>query len=369
MNIITIQSLRRDTGMENIRYHYTSVDGMSSILKNKKLRLTRSEFLNDPADCRVLYTLIGEYLDKNCEKIMAQLDSDEVQQTYNKATLIDYIYFLQDHIHLYVLSLTDNNDQMSMWNYYGSGGMQLSVDVDDLVNQLSNSFSAENLYLAFSPVKYISDGDSVESIAFEPFSNFHLNNKDHQHIFWANSKKKGQNGQPHRLYETTILADFVDTYIKGYIESLKYLIKQGDISSSSSRTEIYEAVYLNTNSLDNYLVFKRDLTLYLMVLSAFLKNDTYSYEKEYRIVIFENALSQSFCIDYAVQSIQNQKYMRPYWETTELSLDFLKGITLSPLTKNLPIDGELYMDTIRGFIQKNTGNIISVNCSSHKIRW
>ncbi len=43
-------------------YHYTSIDGFHSIISNKKLRLTRSEFLNDPSDCKVLTTLIKAYL-------------------------------------------------------------------------------------------------------------------------------------------------------------------------------------------------------------------------------------------------------------------------------------------------------------------
>ena len=352
-----------------MKYHYTSVDGMSSILKSRKLRFTRSEFLNDPADCRVLYTLVNEYLEYKSSDIQARLNTPDLQQVYEHAPLVKYIAFLQKHIHLYVLSLTSNNDQMAMWNYYGSGGMQLCIDVEDLVEEIRKGFTSDDQYIAFSHVHYISDGETVGDVSFEPFCNFHLDNKAKTNIFLNNSKTVGKNGQANPLYQTTELAGFVDTYITGYIESLKYLLRAKEISVISSAEEIFTKVYNNTNSLNNYYEFKKDLTLYLMVLSAFIKNNTYGYEKEFRIVLFENSLQQSINVEYAVQSLQNQKYMRPFTETDQLDTGFIKGITLSPLTRNLPIDDELYVDTISEFVKRQTGNVTAVNCSKHVIRW
>ncbi|MGN0395480.1 MAG: hypothetical protein ACI4EF_08960 [Coprococcus sp.] len=347
--------------MSNIKYHYTSVDGMSSILKSKKLRLTRSEFLNDPADCRVLYTLINDYFEYKNSEIQAKLNTPDLQQVYERAPLIKYVSFLQRHIHLYVLSLTDNNDQMSMWNYYGSGGMQLCIDVEVLVKEITKGFTSDNQYIAFSHVHYISDGETVDDVSFEPFCNFRLDSKSKSNIFLNNSKRVGKNGLAHPLYQTTELSGFVDTYITGYIESLKYLLREKQISVSTSDLEIFTKVYSNTNSLNNYYEFKKDLTLYLMVLSAFIKNNTYGYEKEFRIVLFENSLQQSINVEYAVQSLQNQKYMRPFTETTQLETSYIKGVTLSPLTRNLPIDDDLYMETISEFVESQTGSATAVN--------
>lgn len=355
----------------NIKYHYTSVDGMASIFSNHHLRLTRSEFLNDPADCRVLFTLIEKYLTYKHADIEVLLTTPELRQVYEKAPLINYIAFLQKHIHLYVLSLTDNIDQMSMWNYYGSGGMQLSIDIEQLIKEISKSLVGSNQYLAYSSVKYISDTDTVSTTSFDAFSSFHLDKKDKENIFLKNSKIPGRTGGVHPLYQTTELAGFIDTYITGYIASLEFLLsaKANRISPANSDVEIFTAVHGNTNSLNNYYEFKKDLTLYMIVLSALIKNDTYSFEKEFRIVCFENALSPTINVKYSIQTVQGQKYMRPYMETSTLDTSFIKGVTLSPLTRNIPIDNNLYSEIISEFIKKVTGAFTSTDWSKHSIRW
>lgn len=356
--------------MKNEKFHYTSVEGMAAILGDRTLRLTRSEFLNDPADGKVLFTIVKQYIDSKRMDIDSRLATPDLKLIYQNAPVDYYMEFLQKHIHLYVLSLTENNDEMSMWNYYGSGGMQLCIDVDELVQDISSKLPTDNYYIAVAPVKYISDGDTVSTIVFEAFRNFQLNKKGRSNIFFENSHKRGKNGALHPLYQTTELSGFVDTYIKGYIESLKYLHEtKKTISCSSGAEEVFRAVFENTNELNNYYEFKKDLTLYLIVLSALLKNDTYRYENEYRVVIFENALAQSENVKYFVQSLQGQKYMRPFIEMREVSLDCIKGVTLSPLTKNLPIDGGLYTEVIGEFVGKKTGKSTAVTCSKHKIRW
>lgn len=357
--------------MKNIKYHYTSVDGISAILQSQKLRLTRSEFLNDPDDCRVLFTLVRDYLNRKRAGIEKQLDSSELQQIHKNAPLIDYIEFLQKHIHLYVLSLTDNNDEMSMWNYYGSSGMQLHIEIEELTKEITKSFTSSNQYIALSPVYYIPtpDNTSVEDISFEPFYTFRLDNNAKSNIFYENSKRTGKDGHAHPLYQTTALSGFVDTYIKGYVKSLQHLLSERQISVTSTSEEIFRAVHNNTNILNNYLEFKKDLTLYLLVLSAFIKNDSYAYENEFRIVLFENSLTQSVNVDYAVQSMQSQKYIRPFMETKKVGVSFIRGITLSPLTRNLPIDDDLYCHIIREFAEKKTKAPSTVCYSKHRIRW
>lgn len=355
--------------MPTIKYHYTSVGGMTSIIENKKLWLTRSEYLNDPSDSKVLFVLLEKYLKYQDATIKAKLSTPVLRQLYEIAPLIDYIDFLQKHVHLYVLSLTDNSDQMSMWNYYGSGGMELSVDIEELISELRKSLKTENQYLAYSPIKYISETDDVSSISFAPFCQFHLDSQSRENIFFENSAKRGQNGTLHPLYQTTRLQGFIDTYVNGYIQSLTFLSSKAIISIASTPEDIFRAVHENTRVLDNFLEFKRDLTLYMIVLSALIKSETYSYEKEFRLVVFENTLDPSLNVQYSVQNLHAQKYLRPYWETDELDTSFIKGITLSPLTRNLPIDSELYVQTIADFVKRNSSNYMSTAWSEHKIRW
>ncbi len=354
--------------MPTIKYHYTSVDGMTSIMKSRRLRLTRSEFLNDPSDSKVLFVLLKKYLEYQDATIKAKLTPIS-RPLYEIAPLIDYIDFLQKHIHLYVLSLTDNSDQMSMWNYYGSGGMELSIDIEELIGELRKSLRVANQYLAYSPIQYISETDDVSSISFSPFCEFHLDSKSEKNIFFENSKKQGQNGTLHPLYKTTELKGFIDTYITGYSQSLLFLSGNGTISTASTPEDIFKAVHNNTNNLNNYLEFKKDLTLYMIVLSALIKSETYSYEKEFRLVVFENTLAPSLNVQYGVQNLHTQKYVRPYFETDELDTSFIKAITLSPLTRNLPIDSGLYVETIADFIKSTSTNNMNIAWSRHKIRW
>ena len=43
-------------------YHYTTTQGFESIIKNKCIRMTRSDFLNDPHDCRVFFDIVEAYI-------------------------------------------------------------------------------------------------------------------------------------------------------------------------------------------------------------------------------------------------------------------------------------------------------------------
>ena len=43
-------------------YHYTSVSGFDGIIRSNSIRMTRSEFLNDPYDCHLFIKLVEKYL-------------------------------------------------------------------------------------------------------------------------------------------------------------------------------------------------------------------------------------------------------------------------------------------------------------------
>ena len=65
-------------------YHYTSVDGFEGIVKNNSIRMTKSEFLNDPYDCHLFVKLVEKYLDANeseINKVIGQLSTNKVEVT------------------------------------------------------------------------------------------------------------------------------------------------------------------------------------------------------------------------------------------------------------------------------------------------
>lgn len=53
---------------------------------------------------------------------------------------------------------------------------------------------------------------------------------------------------------------------------------------------------------------------------------------------------------------------------TDILKDSLKKITISPATRNLPIDNDLYLSTLKKFILSNGFNK-EVVPSPHMIRW
>jgi len=59
-------------------YHYTTTQGFESIIKNKCIRMTRSDFLNDPHDCRVFFDIVEAY---SAEK-MNLLDYKQAEYAY-----------------------------------------------------------------------------------------------------------------------------------------------------------------------------------------------------------------------------------------------------------------------------------------------
>ncbi len=373
-------AIRSADKLQDKYYHYTSVDAMVSIMNNRRLRFTRSEFLNDPADSRVLTKTVAEYLkdQENVARIMRENvlpeALDRVGAIYDRAPLIDYIRFLQKSIHLYVLSFTENKDHMPMWNNYGSGGMQIEVDRPALIRALRSSLN-DSQYLTYSPVKYIPEGEAADRVDLVPFHQFHLDRgAAEENIFEKHSNDKAIYFR--NLYQITKLKKYIDAYIREYFRSLDYLSDPSkclhpiSMENDPEPEDIFKRIHANACNCQHRLTFKKDLTLYMLVLSALIKSDTYEYEKEFRIVVFENTLTPTCDIQYGVQNLNGQKYLRPYWETQPLDMSFIKEIALSPLTRNLPMDDELYAETMTDFASRTLDNgNINVAWSAHKVRW
>ena len=49
--------------MGRLFYHYTSISGFEAILKSGSLRMTRSDFMNDPNDCRVFLDVVKKHIE------------------------------------------------------------------------------------------------------------------------------------------------------------------------------------------------------------------------------------------------------------------------------------------------------------------
>lgn len=349
--------------------HYTSVEGFYSIIVNDNLRMTRSEFMNDPSDSRMLGKMIDEYLKKSGKEEEILEKYKNVKSIYEKATAMDYIRFVQKAIPLYVLSFTDKADEMEFWNYYGNGGVQLNIDQTELLTNMVNKLANEEEYLACAPVIYTSEKQELKDIQLKaPLETFNILGKNNQSVFEEHMKKLDPKHK--QLYEINNVQKFVDYFVNDYCLSLVYLSEQ--ISDMSSSDEIMKKVFENQITANNKMIFKKDFLIYMILLSALVKTDSYEYENETRIVYFENSLlnKKNKEDQYELKTILGQKYIRPYVEFDNIQLQCaLKSIVISPLTRNIPIDDNLYRNVVMHFLESNKYTNIDVNISKHKCRW
>ncbi len=367
-------------------YHYTNVGGFEGIINNNSIRMTKSDFLNDPADCHLFITLVERYINSH-QTILSNIissvktHSNIVEKIYKKngCDLIHYIEYIHRHISLYVMSLTQIDDGMNMWNYYGQGGIEISFAIDSLVESLQKTFVSEKEFLAEAHVIYADSEFDVEKIDVPTFTDFTLINRESNNIFEDHRSfiKEKSRYDADQLYSTTRLDQFINTYMKSYIDTLEYLVKKEEINDDMSSETIFQKVFENVSKLNNFYYWKHDLSLYMLVLSALIKSDTYKYENEYRIVYFEYNINSERAKkeEYTVKHIMAGDFVCPYItfkkdDENDLLQSSLKGITVSPVTRNLPINNDTYLETLNKYIlSKGFADVENVQYSKHTIRW
>ena len=98
------QSAYKETRRQDVSnlYHYTSVQGFESIIKNQCLRMTRSDFMNDPRDCQVFFDIVERYIEKiSVDEISYSLNLNRrelVLKTVKQYPASDFLRFIVDNI-------------------------------------------------------------------------------------------------------------------------------------------------------------------------------------------------------------------------------------------------------------------------------
>lgn len=300
---VTMPSILGDS--DNI-YHYTSVSGLESILKNKKLWFTNIRYLNDRNEVNVGI----EHLARITSNLFSEMDegSDYSEFVNNDAEKLK----LQD-FQTYICCFSIGKDELSLWNYYtknvNSHGYNIGFNYKHLIyNLLKKNPELENCTITFGLIDYC------------------INNQIHN-----------KNANP----------SYIDTMGEGLIKVWES-IKNPDLN-------------INYDELDNNIkVLRYDgpnrifRTCHLPELVYFLKRDYFYAEKEFRIVIcVPNDTIEKFINEQqAKYKFRNQNgVLTPY-----LELDFdassIIGITSAP-TNN----GELLDKSIIDFCKACSINI------------
>lgn len=363
--------------MSNL-YHYTSVQGFESIIKNQCLRMTRSDFMNDPRDCQVFFDIVERYIEKiSVDEISYSLNLNHrelVLKTVKQYPAADYLRFIVDNIPIYVLSLTTEPDSLPMWNYYSGDGVQFAFDKALLLGEISKRLCRKNFdFVAATEIEYIDAENSAPiDLKLNSFSDFNV-------YYYSESKNTAvQYMQDLKHRAEGDLEFFVDSFVKSYLNTASYCL-----DFTESRTEFFSKIfYTNRDIVQNRpqfnLKFKADIDLYMLILATHFKPKTFSNEKEHRIVFFHYDLSgrarKLEC--YALSSYRFGTCLRPYIECrfneeNRSFLDMIRSVTLSPTTVKMPFDSNAYRGVICNFLNQYGGDfsVEQIHLSGHDIRW
>ena len=134
-------------------YHYTSADGLKSIIENKTLRFSDYRFLNDIDEIQygkniflnVISKLKKKYDDKISvleywEETVKKIENVKVPYFKNlsisKDNVVNMTQCFNDNLRFYLLSLTTLSDNKDMWNMYSGNnpGYRLKINSHKLLD-------------------------------------------------------------------------------------------------------------------------------------------------------------------------------------------------------------------------------------------
>ncbi|MFG6687686.1 DUF2971 domain-containing protein [Mariniflexile sp. HNIBRBA6329] len=113
----------------NILYHYTSGLGLYGIINSSEIYCSEITFLNDPTE--------HKYFDDVVKKLFN--NSPDCQEIYNTLYNESFHGITYDFHEYYIMSLSKNNDSLSMWNYYSKGnGYNLGLNYESIIKRNEN---------------------------------------------------------------------------------------------------------------------------------------------------------------------------------------------------------------------------------------
>ncbi|MCM3108787.1 DUF2971 domain-containing protein [Bacillus velezensis] len=123
----------------NTLYHYTSLNGLDGILKNREFWVTRYNFLNDVTELYYTYDL--------CKEIIFEMSQSQKKYEQVLKFLNTHLFEMDENI--YILSLTTNMDSNLLWsNYSKNDGYNIALAYPDMVNDFKRG-DEEKEYLIY----------------------------------------------------------------------------------------------------------------------------------------------------------------------------------------------------------------------------
>lgn len=171
-DVINIESLK-----EGIIYHYTSAEGLLSILENCEIWATNSNFLNDKSEFIYTYKLFYEKILKEIknEKIKTIMINRFNYNTCDPVTLdANDIYTAR-----YIISFSKSPDNLLLWSEFsGNTGYNIGFDISKLKDKLNNlwGFDGKVIYNKERQIELLKNVVSV--MLKETFQDKNINSLD-----------------------------------------------------------------------------------------------------------------------------------------------------------------------------------------------
>lgn len=299
-------------------FHYTSVNGLKSILEQSALRFTNIGYLNDMSEVKAGINSLKKTIG------LSEGDFNNLQR---------YIRIAEDETFVCCFSL--DQDSLPMWNYYTKEahhqGYNIEFNDRALVESiLKNNTWLDDCNLSFGVVEYCQEDKSQYSKAYanHEISNFHLATMQ---LFYSTAKIYSNNSSELEKY-------------KNAIDKL-----------SQNKIDIDIPIY-KFDGLE--CRFKKDTSCSFL---CYIKRECFSMEKELRIVL---TVPKSKLKDLKEHNVYKYRIsngiLTPYLEL-KFSRDSIKSLTISPTTQ---ID--LAEKSLQDFLEYCTFNVKDYSEFIHK---
>lgn len=136
---------------DGVVYHYTTMNTLMSIVENQCLWLSKSDFLNDSSEIQYVLRLVDSVgLDLH-QNSMSDMDSGNAMNARN--FLLEQLEY--ESAKIYILSLTETNDLISLWyNYAQQEGCNIGLDMKSLDESLHDMVDGNNTFAMHGSVVY-----------------------------------------------------------------------------------------------------------------------------------------------------------------------------------------------------------------------
>lgn len=146
-------------------YHYTSPEGLYSILENATIRFTDCQFLNDKSEAMYIRDPLMKVLN-DLKTVLKPEFREAVEDLFNQNLETELLYpsyggiiknYLREEASYFIFCLSEEKDSLNMWNYYIKNDNYQGYNICFTINQLVKCLEKvnyNNMKLFYGQVLY-----------------------------------------------------------------------------------------------------------------------------------------------------------------------------------------------------------------------